>query len=549
MRKYVLLLLPFLLVCHVSGQERNPTASRVAFEKIDQIILQYEEWSSFKELGKDTISNRVVDDFITLFDSSANVYDGINLRKDSAGFFLFPLVTGHKGVNVFVQESRTNFPAGFRMNISKANIDYSEMASGKVKVIAERVLSGKTKSMSASGLKEYFIQASDTVEIALTIVGNPTVVKIGSITMRGSLVKCPECEKETLDEMKRREKNAIKKEKEPDVKVIKPVKPPKPEKQKSPTSFDLALQPFFGFGSANMALNQLSKTNLDAEVYTGMIESKSQLSGLKSTGFNTVYSAGVNLEFMFGKKTQVGFATGINLQFVNMDVTLDKYKVEYKGTDASGTTYNRIVSAQNIEEKVKVRSTIIPVLLRMSLGKGNSVHWHFGAGPVLGIKSTLTSDATASGNFEAVYHRAQSGFEFDPTGVVGANDWDMTYATVSSRMGDANAQTYFANHKAAGFDIAYNKAYNEKSEDYSYNIKAAWMITAAAGWHLGAKSELTVGLSYVASTLNRTGATKYAMFDKTSDKYKSLMETSSEIKNSTINLLVGIRFLLTEKNP
>lgn len=552
MRKYLLLLLSILSFTTADAQERNPAASRIAFEKIDQVILQFEEWSSFKELGQDTISNHVVNDFVSLFVSGAMIYDGINLEKDSMGFFLFPFVTNQKTVQDYVMQSRKNFPAGFRMNISKSNIDFSEMNAGKVKVIAERMVSGKTNSMSASGMKEYFIQALDTIEIRLSISGSPSIVKISEVIRRGSAIKCPECEKETLDELKRREKNAPKKEKEPDIKEVKPIKPPKPpkpDKVKSPKSFDLVFHPYLGLGTAGVSLNSLTRSNLDATIYTGMINGKSELSGLKTTGVSLAYSGGVNLELMFGKKTQFGLATGFNIQIIGADVTLEKYKVEYRATDASGTAYNRIVTARNVEEKIRIKNTTIPLLARISFGKGNSIHWHLGAGPLLSINSKLTSDATANGNFEAVYHRVQGQFAFDPTGQVEANDWDMTYATVSSRMGDANARTYFENHQAAGFDIAYNKSFSETDREYSYTVSGAWMASLSAGWQLGGKTEMTVGVSYVSSSLSRAGAGKYAMFDKTTDKYKSLMETSSDVGLSSFNLLAGIRFLIAEKNP
>ncbi len=567
MKKTLLILGSAFCFIVASGQERNPDALRATFERIDATFNQYKDLSSLRELGKESVSDKVIADFSALFDPASVIYGGINLVKDSLGFFALPLYAPTKKIDEYLTEAKLNFTGGFRVGIIKSTIDYSRMSSGEVKMMLERTMSGKTKSMSSAGLKEYFIQSVDTVEMVLGIDPAAFTVFIKGINKKGASINCPDCLKESQDELKRREKLAIKDKKDIAEKPVKEAKPPKqeklpkppkppkepkperPAKDSNPKSFDLALLPYLGPGFTAVELSELNKGSLDTDVYTDLIRSKSEISGYSTSGLRSSFSTGANLELMFGKGTQFGFALGILYQSSRSELKLDDYRVEYAAVDAAGVSYNRIVEGTNVEEKIKIRNTTMPLLLRLSLGKGEKLHWHFGVGPVFSLKTKVTSSATALGNFEAVYHRNQNQFAFDPTGNIDDEDWVMTYDAVSALSGEANADLYFQNHQAAGFDIAHKKEFSENEKAYVFNLKSAFLISASAGLSLSPKSELTLGLQYVTSKMTRDGEARYAMFSSTTDDYSSLMEASSQMKTNSFNLLVGIRFLLIEKNP
>jgi hypothetical protein len=137
-----------------------------------------------RELDRTGISQEQVDLFQSLFEPGATVFDDICPVYSNTGF-IYPYQLVEKKIEKHISDIRTFYPAGLHINISKANIDYSQVAQRKAKIAIAKNVWGDTKD----GDK---FENTDTLILSLTISADFKSVKISGIESRGYQLKCPD---------------------------------------------------------------------------------------------------------------------------------------------------------------------------------------------------------------------------------------------------------------------------------------------------------------------------------------------------------------------
>lgn len=305
----------------------------------------------------------------------------------------------------------------------------------------------------------------------------------------------------------------------------------------------LILQPrtnvgvFVGLGLNNAIINHLG---IEALHYDSFEKPRSTLAAIKNGGAKMGLGLGLMGDYGFGRRRNFGLATGLWLRFFSNDISIDKFEAQFKSQDTKNLNYRRIITADKLQEMVKMTTLSIPLMLSYRHNFSEKLSIFAQVGPVFNFLASGKSTASAAFDYEAIYgfDRTNNSFGFSTTD--SQNDWQITEQNVSESEHNANeVNAYFEDiNTQRGTDVQLNKDASKDAQTFKYGLKVGTMFYAGMNYYFSEKWGLRAGImgtSFSGKNVND----KYQITNKRTE-YTTLMKMSGEIKFSSYGLSIGL---------
>jgi outer membrane protein W len=554
MKKYILVFLFISLITSSIAQTPGMMQRKMLPGKIDTLLLNYLAYSKLSSLEDVGFSDAVANQYKFLFVANAKITDEVNpaiYDKDYDHPFDLPVRT----VDDYIARTKGNYPSGLFVKYDAIQVDYTNQII---------LLLKETNGTTANGL---LYKITDTLKLKLNVSPDFKTIKIQDAVVIGykidllndddrdfipnALDKCPKeqgfrsgtgCftkEEKAQYALAEKEKKHPEKEKEQPKKEVKP----KPV-YTGPVLPGLFLGLTFSGGTNNFtAPTPFNEDNLG---YTNML--KGSKSVYSVTGINKNKQAPftqlqLDVEYYIGRKKNIGIATGIGFSSFNASFSMDTFHVEYQSTDAAGNIYRRSVHVHNMDEKLKISSINIPILLQYKFSIGEKGSLSIGAGVNYHIVSSAKTSGTATADYEAIY-KWQNGYTvYDNSIPQSNNSWMITRSNVEAHNGKSGEAAYFAQKKADGYDVGIDQSLTHDATLKLGNAMGP-LVRLGVDFKLSGKLWLSVLLQYQGMTFtNNSYSTNYILTNETGS-YNALLNNVEKLKVSTISLGAGIKYTL-----
>ncbi len=565
MIRRLLLICPILLLVATAGAQTELSLNqrKAAAETIDNVFSDYISASDFKELGYTGFSQNKINKFTALFDS------GVVIHDDLSPVSINDLTTSDKNVAQYISDLKQNFPAGIKSMITKANINLKELNRKKVEVVFERSVSGSYKS------GQFFQDKQSVMVITFRLSDDYKSAKITGITKSSSNLKCPECPVQALAEVN---KQKPEKPSKPD-KVEKPSKPEKTEKpdktllsqktNKEKPQNDIIVQEVKpkkekqpkgeggNFGVA-LALNLSGPGNFSATSAPDV--SKFNYPILGNPGINSLvkdssfysgfsnkpglsFSAGLDLDLMFGKKKNIGVGIGAMYNYSSSTMHFDTMQLFYNAENSGNKNFLRILAPGSINENISTSSFALNVLFKYQGDVNSKIGYYMHAGPVMVFSTSATSNYSTDITYSSVYqYRNRSYDEYDATGSIQSSDVQVTVHQYETTGRELTPYEFYARHARAGFDVAYDSLVTG-SKSFNYKMGFGALIRGGITFHCAKQLDLNLGASVMWTQVTGNDQLNAVLSAKQADelgKYNSVLHTVDNLSNINVGLHLGL---------
>jgi outer membrane protein OmpA-like peptidoglycan-associated protein len=289
---------------------------------------------------------------------------------------------------------------------------------------------------------------------------------------------------------------------------------------------------------ANTAPNYLNGVNIN----TGK-------AGFKDGG---AFGGDLQLGYFFGKNKHFGIGTGLLYLREWGNVSLDNFHAEYQSVDANGFTFRQVVTANSINEHVKIDNFNIPLVLKYK--NRMSRHWGFtaDAGALFNLRMESEYATNASFDYEAIYKFVtdENGIVtpvYDNASIPGTNDFLITKSHYTKNNPTGNVQNYFDTKRAAGYNVGLgvNPAQKEGTTSYATG-SVGFLLQPSVNYFFSDRVALNVGAYYIYQPFKNEGTSTYTMTGKPGE-YSSVMNAASTVKTQSFGGNLGLRFFLGKK--
>ncbi len=449
MKKFLILFLFFGLISSSVLAQTTMMQRRMLPGKIDTLLINYFSYSKLSSLDDIGYSDAIANQFRFLFTSNAKITDEVNPSYYDKNYdhpFDLPIRT----LDDYLAKTKENYPAGLFVKFNALQVDYNTLS-----ILMLKETNGTTKT----GL---LYKVTDTLKLRLDLSSDGKTLKIQDVSVIGytialandndrdfipnELDKCPNeqgfrtatgcftkeekaafalAEKDKKQKEKENknvvvndkekeaaalaEKERLRKEKEDKAALARKEKEDKnavAQKEKEDKSKTKPATPdlpgfFIGLSFAGGNNKISSAFNENNIAYTNLIKgSKSVygISNIKQKKQAPSLQVQLDLDYFFGKKKNIGIATGIGYTMFNASFGMDSFHVEYQATDSKGHVYRRIVHAYDMKENLKISSINIPFLLQYKFGAASKSNFCLGIGinyhhlSSAKVKATATAD-------------------------------------------------------------------------------------------------------------------------------------------------------------
>ena len=286
---------------------------------------------------------------------------------------------------------------------------------------------------------------------------------------------------------------------------------------------------------ANTAPNYLNGVNIN----TGKV-------GFKNGG---AFGGDLQLVYLFGKNKHWGLGTGVLYLREWGNVTLDNFHAEYQSVDNNGFTFRQVVTANSINEQVKIDNFNIPLVLKYK--NRMSKHWGFtaDAGVLFNVKMKNEYSTNASFDYEAIYKFVtdENGIVtpvYDNASIPGATDFLITKNHYTKNNPAGNVKDYFDTKRAAGYNVGLGVSPTQKEGTTSYATgSVGFLLQPSVNYFFSDRVALNVGAYYIYQPFKNEGTSTYTMTGKPGE-YSSVMNAASTIKTQSFGGNLGLRFFL-----
>ncbi len=256
--------------------------------------------------------------------------------------------------------------------------------------------------------------------------------------------------------------------------------------------------------------------------------------------------------FFFGKNRHWGIGTGIMYLREWGDLTLNNFHAEYQSTDANGNIFRQVVSANQIDERIKIDNFNIPLLLKYK--KRVSKHWGFtgDAGLLFNLQMKNEYKTNASFDYEAIYKINNNGdgsvtSVYDNSPTPAGSDFLITKAQYSKNNPEGNVQSYFNTKSSQGYNVGLGVSPNSTTGTVSYaSGSVGFLFQPSFNYFFSDMVALNFGGYYLYQPFNNSGSNTYMLTNKPGD-YSSVSNSVSHTENYSYGLNVGLRFFLGKK--
>ncbi|NDC40384.1 MAG: hypothetical protein EBZ77_02380 [Chitinophagia bacterium] len=265
-------------------------------------------------------------------------------------------------------------------------------------------------------------------------------------------------------------------------------------------------------------------------------------------------SYGIDAEFgyFFGKRRKFGIGGGINYMMQNVDLTLDKFRVDYKAYDKQDYVYRQVVrSARNssITEKLKITNINIPIALKYKKRFSTRI----GVTADLGImyNVAMKNDWSTNGKFdyEAIYAfdstTNYSNTYYDKGATPDTKDWLITYDMYDRTHTMLSVEGYFDSLRSRGKEVALGVKPTGTSGSINYTTGSiGFFFRPAVNIRCNKHIHFNVGAYFAYQSFNNKSVDNYRLIDNMGTKYSSMLNTVTNVTSTTIGINLGVRYFI-----
>jgi outer membrane protein OmpA-like peptidoglycan-associated protein len=252
-----------------------------------------------------------------------------------------------------------------------------------------------------------------------------------------------------------------------------------------------------------------------------------------------------------GKKRRLGW--GIELARSQNDGTLslNNFNIAYQGTDSRGHIFRQMIASASatgstaITEHVSLTGYNLPILIKYKQQFSNDFGVVAEGGLVLNLYSRQQYATDALFNYEAAYSTGKDGaYIYDSAMYPGASDWLITKANFLAHNKGGNADQYFAQKYAAGYNVALLAAPATTSGTMDkWFPQLGWVLKLSGFYQMNFRSSLLVGLTCNYREMRQTNTASWMLTNHVGE-YSSMLNGLPKITETSIGIQVGVRYAM-----
>jgi hypothetical protein len=530
----------------------KPSDYPVIFAKVDSLLKDFNEYSTFKDLenNPNEISSKYAEKFKSLFTSDAIIADELCIKYfDSDKNLSSYLQYENRSVDDYILKRKNTFSDGLDdIKVVNTDISYREIALGHVTVIMERY------SKATLPTSYITISSHPIFTIDLQFSNNFSELKITSIRMvsdddskkvRGYKHSKNDEDLDFIsdnDEDKRYPglKEASGHPNAEEVSYLRTTG------ISFDANFNIDLSLSYGMDIPSISINDFNNSALFAN-YDRASEDWNSTNKFSESQMNvqSILSAGITGTYYFGVLAKVGLTSGINWSQINAEISnKNLIHISYRAEDTTGTSYRRIISSKGITENYTASYLSVPLMgkYKFNLRKiSNKLSFELGAGVNMNLNMTaMSSDPTGTFTYEAIYTAQQETGKFP------------TYEYLNQEQIDASNNVYLWNiedgredvnyvAQREGLDLGVDKTLKMTDKKTVFKGGIGAIVSPTLYYKIGNKMFAALGFTYATNTFSFDKAAEYRITDKVGE-YHSLLQSVPKFSMPVLSFNFSIRY-------
>ena len=299
------------------------------------------------------------------------------------------------------------------------------------------------------------------------------------------------------------------------------------------------------------AYNQKMDMAPTAPNYLNGVNINTGKAGFKNGG---AFGGDLQLGYFLGKEKHWGIGTGVLYLREWGNLTLDGFHAEYQSVDNNGFTFRQVVTANSINEAIKIDNVNIPLVLKYK--NRLSKHWGFtaDAGALFNIKMKSAYTTNAAFDYEAIYKFVtdESGVStpvYDNSPIPGAADFLITKSHFSKNNPNGSVEEYFNAKRAAGYNVGLGVKPDPTEGTTSYAAgSVGFLLQPSVNYFFSDKVALNIGAYYLYQPFKNDETGTYTMTGQPGE-YSPVINSASKVQTQSFGANVGLRFFLGKSAP
>ena len=531
----------------------KPSDYPVIFAKVDSLLKDFNEYSTFKDLQSDNqneISANYAEKFKALFTNDATIADELCVKHfDSDKNLSSYLDYENRSVDDYILKRKNEFREGLDdIKVLNTDISYREIALGHVTVIMERY------SKATLPTSNITISSRPILTLDLQFSKNFSELKITSIRM----VNDGESKKVRGYKHSKNDEDLDFKSEDDEDKRYPGLKEtsghPNAEEvsylRSTGISFDanfnIDLSLSYGMNIPSVAIKDFNNSALLANYERASEDwSSSNKFSEPKMKVRSILSAGISGTYYFGVLAKVGLTSGINWSQINAEIANnnDMY-ISFRAEDPTGSSYRRIISSKGITENYTASYLSVPLMgkYKFNLRKiSNKLSFEIGAGVNMNLNMTaMSSNPSGTFTYEAVYTAQQVSGKFP------------IYTYLSQEEIDANTNVYQWNIENGredinyvaqneGLDLGVDKSLKLTENKTVFQGGLGAIVSPTLYYKIGNKMFAALGFTYTTNTFSFDKASAYSITDKVGE-YHSLLQSVPKFSMPVLSFNFSIRY-------
>jgi hypothetical protein len=273
--------------------------------------------------------------------------------------------------------------------------------------------------------------------------------------------------------------------------------------------------------------------------------------GKVKMGTGISYGVDAQYGYFFGKRRRFGIGAGVTYLMQQSDVTLDRFRVDYKSFDQKDYVFRQVVrSAQNATIRERLNSTVlnIPIVLKYKQRFSTKLGFTADLGILYNVMNTNNWSTNGKFDYEAMY-ALDSVNNYKPYYDNGAtpnpSNWMITYDMYRKHNSIGTVETVFDSLRFRGKNVALGVKPDETTGSVSYTTGSiGFVFRPAVNIRATQRLHLNLGAYFAYQSFNNKTVSDYRLVDDMGKSYSTLLNTVSNVTVTNISLNFGVRYFI-----